>query len=37
LGDWDHYAERKALELAAAERSLATAERKVDESSTSCR
>jgi ATPase subunit of ABC transporter with duplicated ATPase domains len=30
-GDWDHYAERKALELAAAERGLAMAERKVDE------
>lgn len=28
-GNWDHYAERKALELAAAEHDLATAERKV--------
>mgnify|MGYP001435494614 CR=1 FL=1 len=30
-GNWDHYAERKALELAAAEHNLATAERKVVE------
>ena len=30
-GDWDHYAERKALELAAAEHDLTTAERKVAE------
>jgi ATPase subunit of ABC transporter with duplicated ATPase domains len=28
-GNWDHYAERKALELTVAERDLATAERKV--------
>ncbi|WP_316355105.1 ABC-F family ATP-binding cassette domain-containing protein [Devosia sp.] len=28
-GNWDHYAERKALELAAAEHELGTAERKV--------
>lgn len=28
-GNWDHYAERKALELASAEHELATAERKV--------
>lgn len=28
-GNWDHYAERKALELAAAEHDLGTAERKV--------
>jgi ATPase subunit of ABC transporter with duplicated ATPase domains len=28
-GNWDHYAERKALELAAAEHGLATAERQV--------
>jgi ATPase subunit of ABC transporter with duplicated ATPase domains len=28
-GNWDHYAERKALELAAAEHSVATAERHV--------
>lgn len=30
-GNWDHYAERKALELAAAEHDLANAERKVVE------
>ena len=30
-GNWDHYAERKALELAAAEHELNTAERKVAE------
>jgi ATPase subunit of ABC transporter with duplicated ATPase domains len=30
-GNWDHYAERKALELASAEHELATAERKVAE------
>jgi ATPase subunit of ABC transporter with duplicated ATPase domains len=30
-GNWDHYAERKALELAAAEHGLTTAERKVAE------
>lgn len=30
-GNWDHYAERKALELAAAEHDLTTAERKVAE------
>src|SRR5690606_8171341 len=30
-GNWDHYAERKALELASAEHELATAERKVSE------
>ena len=30
-GDWDHYLERKALELAAAEHELSTAERKVAE------
>lgn len=30
-GNWDHYAERKALELAAAEHGLATAERQVAE------
>lgn len=29
-GNWDHYAQRKALELAAAERGLATAERNID-------
>ena len=30
-GNWDHYAERKALDLAAAEHDLATSERKVAE------
>ncbi len=30
-GNWDHYAERKALELAAAEHELGTAERRVAE------
>jgi len=30
-GNWDHYAERKALELAAAEHGLTTAERKMAE------
>jgi len=30
-GNWDHYAERKALELAAAEHGLSSAERKVGE------
>ncbi|KQX39847.1 ABC transporter [Devosia sp. Root436] len=30
-GNWDHYAERKALDLAAAEHELSTAERKVAE------
>ena len=30
-GNWDHYTERKALELAAAEHELSTAERKVAE------
>lgn len=30
-GNWDHYSERKALELAAAEHGLSTAERKVAE------
>ena len=30
-GNWDHYAERKALELAAAEHELSTAERRVAE------
>ena len=30
-GNWDHYAERKALELAVAEHDLSTAERKVAE------
>ncbi|MHA6728877.1 ABC-F family ATP-binding cassette domain-containing protein [Devosia sp. A369] len=30
-GNWDHYAERKALELASAEHDLSTAERKVAE------
>ncbi|WP_240229677.1 ABC-F family ATP-binding cassette domain-containing protein [Devosia lacusdianchii] len=30
-GNWDHYAERKALELAAAEHDLSSAERKVAE------
>ncbi|QQR34670.1 ABC-F family ATP-binding cassette domain-containing protein [Devosia oryziradicis] len=30
-GNWDHYAERKALELAAAEHELSTAERRVVE------
>ncbi|WP_108396465.1 ABC-F family ATP-binding cassette domain-containing protein [Devosia submarina] len=30
-GNWDHYAERKALELAAAEHDLSTAERRVAE------
>jgi ATPase subunit of ABC transporter with duplicated ATPase domains len=29
-GNWDHYSERKALELAAAERGLVTAERKIE-------
>jgi len=30
-GNWDHYAERKALELAAAEHDLSTAERRIAE------
>ncbi len=30
-GNWDHYAERKALELAAAEHELSTAERRIAE------